>query len=320
MFARWRRGPGPRALMALFAASASEAITDAQLSHLIETEPERLLHSKHLVHLLQVGLRRRLLPVSTPPGSFRGLNNKLAPKVPKRDWRRGATSNSLSRQTQHAFMYEFVDSHGPRLRARAKDEQRPLRCLDWDGWYGGSVFASVCEEIDVIEFATPFGQMPPRRLKWSVSGLRMATRWYHADAHSMSRYLGRGVYDLVIANSVFEHLHDPFTAMAEVHTVLRRGGYLFWHTPFQFEEHGVPHDYFRYSVSCARKLAERAGMAVELAAADGSYTAVLSNVLGLGAKFWPVAALQMDDNVTTLAHKEDKPRHYLSTKMLAVKP
>ena len=289
-------------------------ITDAMLTDLIDRQPERLLHSQHFVHLLRVGLARKLLPVSNPPGSFRGLNMQLGDKTPKRSWPRGSRSNSLSRQTQHMFMYQVVDSHGPRLRALARKEKRAVRCLDWDGWYGGSVFGSVCGEVDVIEFAKPFGPVAPRRLHWTGGTLTEATRWYNADAHSMSRVLESGVYDLIIANSVFEHLHDPFTAMREVYKVLRPGGYLFWHTPFQFEEHGVPFDFYRYTEAAARNLAERSGLQVELAAADGGYSAVLSNVLGLGAKFWSDGAL----NETR--PNDGTPRHYLSTRMLAVKP
>ena len=288
-------------------------VSDAMLTELITNSPERLLRTAHLAHLLRVGVQRGLLPVSQPPGSFAGLNSALRPRVPKRSWQRGTTSNSLSRHTQHQFMWRFVDSHGPRLRARAESEGRKVRCLDWDGWYGGSVFASVCGEVDVIEYGTPYGQVPPRELHWAERRGALATRWYRADTHSMSQLLDRGVYDLIIANSVFEHLHEPAVAMREVAEVLRPGGYLFWHTPFEFEEHGVPHDYYRYTAAGARLLAEGAGLRVELAEADGGYAAVLSNVFGLGTKFWSEAQLQAVENAS-------RPRHYLSTRMLAVKP
>ena len=289
-------------------------ITDSMLSNLIDKHPERLLRSKHLIQLLQVGLAKGLLPVSNPPGSFKGLNEKLKPHgVPKRAWLRGAQSNSLSRHMQHMFMYEVVDSHGPRLRAQAQQEQRPVRCLDWDGWYGGSIFGDVCGEVDVIEYATPFGRQEPKRLHWTAGKVTTAKRWYHADAHTMADYLDNNAYDLVIANSVFEHLHRPFQAMLQVYKVLRPGGYLFWHTPFEFEEHGVPFDFFRYTVKSAQRLAQESGLTVEFAKPDGGYAAVLSNTLGLGAKFWPYSVL----NETSSG---SKPKHYLSTRMLAFKP
>ena len=113
-------------------------------------------------------------------------------------------------QTQHEFMWSFVAKYNSQLAHHT-------RCLDWDGWYGGSVFAAVCSEVDVIEYGKPFGRVAPKRLRWQARRQR-AARWYLADAHSMASYLDRGSYDLIIANSVFEHLHQPFVAMGEVHT------------------------------------------------------------------------------------------------------
>ena len=105
-------------------------------------------------------------------------------------------------------MWSFVDKYKSRLAHHT-------RCLDWDGWYGGSIFAQVCSELDVIEYGKPFGRVAPKRLRWQAQRHR-AARWYLADAHSMASYLDRGSYDLIIANSVFEHLHQPFVAMGEV--------------------------------------------------------------------------------------------------------
>ena len=51
----------------------------------------------------------------------------------------------------------------------------------------------------------------------------------------------------------------PARARAQVFKLLRPGGFLFWHTPFQFEQHGVPADFFRYTVAGAQALAESAG-------------------------------------------------------------
>ena len=75
----------------------------------------------------------------------------------------------------------------------------------------------------------------------------------------------------------------------------------------------MPHDYFRYTVACARNLAERSGLRVELAENDGGFLAVFSNLIGIGAKVWPKESLLTVDN-------SSKPKHYLSTRMLARKP
>ena len=72
-------------------------------------------------------------------------------------------------------------------------------------------------QVDVIVYATPFGKVANKRL---MQKEQLSTRRYHADAHNMSAYLEREAYDLVIVNSVFEHLRDPFTAMREARRVL----------------------------------------------------------------------------------------------------
>ena len=250
-----------------------------------------------------------MLPLGGRPGSFRGVNAEIGAKAPKRVWYNGSVSNSLARQTQHEFMWNFVSKYRAQL-------SHHTRCLDWDGWYGGSVFASVCSEIDVIEFGSPEGRVKPKRLRWaSARGNKHAARWYLADAHTMSNHLDSGVYDLIIANSVFEHLRQPFVAMAEVFKLLRPGGFLFWHTPFQFEQHGVPADFFRYTMAGARMLAESAGLVVESVEPDGGYLAVLSNVLGIGSSFWGRAG-----DLQRQPFPGSDIMHYLSTRMVARKP
>jgi len=198
-------------------------VDNAALTNLIELQPERILQHRHFVKLIQAGVEHGFLPAGGTPGSLGGLNKKLMPHVPKRAWVRGKQSNSIPRTTQHAFMYWFVDNYGSRMRHKS-------RCLDWDGWYGGSVFASVCREVDVVEYGQPFGRVPSKALHWTSDPPRKADRWYRVDVHSMADHLEHGVYDLVIANSVFEHFRQPFRAMQQIVLLMRSGGYsdLLW--------------------------------------------------------------------------------------------
>ena len=236
-----------------------------------------------------------------------GIDGTMA--VPHtRNWQRGAQSNSISRHLQHRFMWRMLDQYAGSMRKGA-------RCLDWDGWYVGSVFASICHEKDVVEFAHPLGtRVQPKRLPWSAVPNATANRWYYVDAHKMAKTLEHDAYDLVIANSVFEHLRQPFTAMAQVYEVLRPGGLLLWHTPFEYERHGVPSDFFRFTAEGARSVAESVGLTVDFSEGDGGYAAVLGNMLGLGSKFWS------DQQLAEGESSKQATLHYLSTRMIARKP
>ena len=270
--------------------------------------------STGLVETLRACARDNKLPM-TPGGArfrtgvnlHRGANGQPPPLL--RDWQRNMSSMSVSRHLQHLAMWRFVDTYGPRFNHRS-------RCLDWDGWYVGSIFATICTEKDVIQYTTSEPQeVKPKKLIWTASGANpWATRWYMADAHSMSRTLQRGAYDLIIANSVFEHFRQPFAVMQEIFVLLRPGGFLFWHTPFEYEFHGVPNDYFRFTTSGARAIAESAGLEVEFAEGDGGFVAVLSNLVGLGSHHWTLEDLTRHDNERQLT------LHYLSTRMVARKP
>ena len=60
-----------------------------------------------------------------------------------------------------------------------------------------------------------------------------------------------GRYDGIVCLSVLEHVYDPFAAIANIHGLLRPGGYLLLHLPFLFRYHAPPDlaftDGFRFS-------------------------------------------------------------------------
>ena len=129
-----------------------------------------------------------------------------------------------------------------------------------------------------------------------------------------------------MANSVFEHMRQPFvvacraawksrppspvrvdgawerltdastrrvrtarrgvTRRKQIYLILKPGGYLLWHTPFMFPFHGVPADYFRYTHAGAAAVCEDSGLEVIEAAPDGGYAAVLGHVVGMDTRFF----------------------------------
>lgn len=60
--------------------------------------------------------------------------------------------------------------------------------------------------------------------------------------------------DVVWLCAVLEHIRQPFQVMQEVHRVLKPGGHVLISVPFIQEQHGFPHDYFRYTPNGMRSI------------------------------------------------------------------
>jgi SAM-dependent methyltransferase len=61
-------------------------------------------------------------------------------------------------------------------------------------------------------------------------------------------------FDAVFLMEVLEHVPAPDLAISEIHRVLAPGGWLVLSTPFVFEIHEAPHDYFRFTEHGLRHL------------------------------------------------------------------
>lgn len=68
-----------------------------------------------------------------------------------------------------------------------------------------------------------------------------------SDAHTLSDTFAAESFDIVIACSVWEHLHSPWIAAQEVLKILKPGGQFYIQTHLCFPEHGYPSDYFRFT-------------------------------------------------------------------------
>jgi len=66
------------------------------------------------------------------------------------------------------------------------------------------------------------------------------------DAHNMVDVADNSV-DCVVTVSTLEHVHYPHKVVAEIHRILKPGGFVHINVPFMFPFHADPDDYYRFS-------------------------------------------------------------------------
>jgi SAM-dependent methyltransferase len=70
-------------------------------------------------------------------------------------------------------------------------------------------------------------------------------------------------FDRVICNQVLEHVPDPAGVLRELARVLKDDGRILLSTPFFFQLHNKPYDFFRYTPYSLRRLFQDAGFDIE---------------------------------------------------------
>src|SRR5262245_35049954 len=104
-------------------------------------------------------------------------------------------------------------------------------------------------------------------------------------------------FDAVFLLEVLEHVETPDLAISELHRVLKLGGALVLSTPFLFEIHEAPRDYFRFTEHGLRFLLRGFG-SCQIARRNGYFKStlvplmrltrsryVIDNLFGLGVLF-----------------------------------
>lgn len=85
--------------------------------------------------------------------------------------------------------------------------------------------------------------------------------------------------DVLISNSVLEHLRNPSIALSEYHRVLKPKGVLYLQTNFLYQEHGNPHDYLRFTLEMIQILVTENGFKISRGAKIGSrFALVIDNI------------------------------------------
>jgi SAM-dependent methyltransferase/uncharacterized protein YbaR (Trm112 family) len=72
------------------------------------------------------------------------------------------------------------------------------------------------------------------------------------DAHDIP--FENETFDGVIAQAVLEHVVDPYRVVAEIHRVLKPGGFVYAETPFMQQVHMGSYDFTRFTCSGHRRL------------------------------------------------------------------
>lgn len=100
-----------------------------------------------------------------------------------------------------------------------------------------------------------------------------------ADAHNLP--YANGSVDAIHCEAVFEHLHTPTLAAAEVSRVLKPGGRAYICTPFLQTYHGYPHHYQNFTLTGHAALFERAGLKIIESGTCVGPTFVLRNMVSV---------------------------------------
>lgn len=72
-----------------------------------------------------------------------------------------------------------------------------------------------------------------------------------------------GAYDTVFSSQVLEHVAAPDQYLAEAFRILAPGGLLILTTHGMYQEHGCPHDYYRWTPSGLEHAVSKAGFKIE---------------------------------------------------------
>lgn len=82
-------------------------------------------------------------------------------------------------------------------------------------------------------------------------------------------------FDLVICTQVMEHVSDPRRVLNELTRVLKPGHALWISTPFFYEQHEIPYDYYRYTTYGLQNLLEKSQLHIkQISWLEGYYGAL----------------------------------------------
>lgn len=88
-----------------------------------------------------------------------------------------------------------------------------------------------------------------------------------------------GAFDTIMLSDVLEHIAEPENLWREMARVTADNGIVMMNTPFFYQLHEVPHDYYRYTEFALRRFAGRAGFRVLLLQPAGGTPEIFADLL-----------------------------------------
>lgn len=93
-------------------------------------------------------------------------------------------------------------------------------------------------------------------------------------------------FDLVLLSDVLEHIYSPKEFLREASRVLVPGGNIVIGVPFLYWVHEAPHDYFRYTEFCLKRMLDEAGLdLIRLRRVGGAFEVLADVLLKATARF-----------------------------------
>ncbi|MEN9519386.1 MAG: hypothetical protein RLZZ381_1974 [Cyanobacteriota bacterium] len=96
-------------------------------------------------------------------------------------------------------------------------------------------------------------------------------------------------FDCIVCNQVLEHLPEPKQALKELCRVLKTGGEIICTTPFFYEEHLQPNDFYRYTQFGSAYLFQEAGFEIDKIEWLEGYFGTLAYQLEVAYRSLPIA-------------------------------
>lgn len=167
-----------------------------------------------------------------------------------------------------------------RMKQRLLRELRqPAACLEWGTWYMTSMLKADLCPVHLrtsLEFATT-----PSRHR-DASGLTHV----RGNIEVVEDLIPEQSISLIVCTEVFEHLRFPSAAMQTLRRWLVVGGFVIWVAPFMYRHHNDHDDFYRFSSSAARLMAETAGFEVVVLETAGTLDSTHFFFLGGTVSEW----------------------------------